>query len=92
MLLGCGSQVRAVGEEVTSSSRRVGALGEEGGMMVYVIWTFLAFRHMGSVEWVTLQVLWSHSRGGEVKAVDEGSCGLYFLGERRFIGGPMIVI
>jgi hypothetical protein len=40
---------------------------------------------MGKVECVTDHVPSSHSRGGEVKAVDEGSLGLYFFGERREI-------
>jgi hypothetical protein len=49
--------------------------------------TFLAFLHIGKVECVTDQVPWSHSRGGEMKEVDEESLGLYFLGERREIAG-----
>jgi len=49
--------------------------------------TFLAFLHMGRVECVTDQVAWSHSRGGDLKSVEEGSLGLYFLGERSKIGG-----
>jgi hypothetical protein len=48
--------------------------------------TFFALRHMGSVEWVTDQVPWSHSRGGAVKDVEDGSLGLYLIGERRDIG------
>lgn len=54
-------------------------------MSLYVMRTFLAFLHIGKVECVTDQVPSSHSRGGEVKAVDEGSLGLYFFGERREI-------
>ena len=48
--------------------------------------TFLAFLHMGSVECVTAQVPWSHSRGGDVKLVEDGRVGLYLRGERRVIG------
>lgn len=44
--------------------------------------TFFAFRHMGSVEWVTDQVCSSHSRGGVMK-VGEGW--LYLRGERIII-------
>ena len=47
--------------------------------------TFLALRHMGRVLCVTDQVPSSHSRGGEMKLVEERA-GPYFLGERRVIG------
>lgn len=36
----------------------------EGGSNLYVILTFFAFRHMGSVECVTVHVLSNHARGG----------------------------
>lgn len=48
--------------------------------------TFFALRHIGRVECVTDHAPSSHSRGGGMKVVDEGSWGLYFLGERRVIG------
>ena len=54
-------------------------------MILYVMRTFLALRHMVRVLWVTDQVAWSHSRGGDWKVVEEGSVGLYFFGERRVI-------
>lgn len=72
-----------MGSEQTSSSRRTGLEGVEGGIILYVMRTFFALRHMGRVECVTLQVPWSHSRGGDWKEVEEGRVGLYFLGERR---------
>lgn len=75
-----------MGSEQTSSSRRVGEVGDEGGMILYVMRTFLALRHMGRVLCVTDQVAWSHSSGGDWKEVEEGRVGLYFLGERRLIG------
>ena len=54
--------------------------------------TFFALRHMGSVECVTVQVLWRNSRDGEpaegrdgeVVVLDEGLA--YLVGERRMIG------
>lgn len=46
--------------------------------------TFFAFRHMGSVEWVTDQVPWSHSRGGDFHSAAWGR--EYFRGLRRRIG------
>lgn len=74
-----------MGSEHTSSSRRAGLEGVLGGMILYVMRTFFALRHIGRVECVTLQVPWSHSRGGDKNEVDEGRVGLYFLGERRLI-------
>ena len=58
-----------MGSEQTSSSRRVGEVGDEGGMILYVMRTFLALRHMGRVLCVTDQVAWSHSSGGDWKEV-----------------------
>ena len=54
-------------------------------MILYVMRTFLALRHMGRVLCVTDQVPWSHSSGGHWKVVEEGRVGLYFLGERSVI-------
>lgn len=63
--------------------------------MVYLMRTFFALRHMGNVEWVTDHVPWSHSRGGALKEVDDGSFALYFVAERRdiagFVEGPVDV-
>lgn len=70
---------------MTSSSRREAPLGLTGGMILYVMRTFLAFLHMGRVECVTDQVPLSHSSGGGVKIVDERSLELYFFGDRRVI-------
>jgi len=64
-----------------------GPSGIDGGMILYVMRTFLAFRHMGSVECVTDQVPSSHSGDGALKLVVDGSFGLYFRGDRRVVGG-----
>ena len=56
-------------------------------MILYVMRTFLALRHMGRVLCVTDHVPSSQARGGHWKAVDDGRTGLYFLGERRTIEG-----
>lgn len=53
--------------------------------------TFFAFLHIGKVEWVTDQVPSSHSSGGVEKAVEVGSWGLYFLGDRKVISGYIAV-
>lgn len=60
------------------------------GMILYVMRTFLALRHMGSVLCVTDQVPWSHSRGGDWKVVEDGRIGLYFFGERRLMGASVV--
>jgi len=60
-------------------------------MILYVMRTFLALRHMGRVLCETDQVPSSHSRDGEMKVVAEGRVGLYFLGERSVIGGVIEV-
>lgn len=59
-----------------------------GGMILYVMRTFFAFFHIGSVEWVTDQVCWSHSRDGVVK---QGEGWLYLSGERMIILGMEII-
>lgn len=87
MLFGCGSKVRCVGSDVTSSSSKLSPEGPVGGIILYVMRTFLALRHIGSVEWVTDHVPWSHSRGGAVKELEDGTPALYFVAERREIAG-----
>lgn len=42
---------------------------------------------MGRVEWVTVQVRASQSRGGCSKDVEEDNLGLYLAGERKVRGG-----
>jgi hypothetical protein len=68
----------AVGTEETTSSSKVEPDGDDGGMIVYVMRTFLAERHMERVECVTDQVPCSHSNNGALK---EGE-GPYLSGER----------
>lgn len=92
MLFGCGNKVRRVGSEVTSSSRRVGPDGLVGGIILYVMRTFFALRHIGRVECVTDHVPWSHSRGGAAKEIGDWDFVVYFDAERketpRLVGGP----
>jgi hypothetical protein len=53
--------------------------------------TFFALRHMDNVEWVTDHVPWSHSTGGAVKDIEDGSFAWYFVAERREIAGLGLV-
>lgn len=65
--------MRAVGSEETSSSRHGTSLGDDGGMILYVMRTFFALRHMGSVECVTDHVPSSHSSGGACQVLESGT-------------------
>jgi hypothetical protein len=70
-----------VGTDWTVSSRHTGPSGEDGGRILYVMRTFLAFLHIGKVLCVTDQTPSSHSSGGACHSA--GGVREYFLGLRR---------
>jgi len=66
----------------------------EFGSGVYVITTFRALRHMGSVECVTVQLPRRKERGGgcSVGVPGEGGLGEDAVGERRVMWAGLVVV